>query len=157
MQFFAKERGVTIALENTPGELGAPETLQQFIKETHLHDLKLCFDIGHAHIEDGVQASFEAMRDRIVTTHIHDNHGDKDEHLLPYNGNIDWDAALTALAGAPVPLPLVVELKEQQATGAPHPRSNSRCVRQARKTFRRRHARRFGGGVNSRGLTEATL
>jgi sugar phosphate isomerase/epimerase len=120
LAIFAKERGVTIALENTPGELGAPETLQQFIKETHLHDLKLCFDIGHAHIEDGVQASFEAMRDRIVTTHIHDNHGEKDEHLLPYDGNIDWDAALGALAGAPAQLPLVVELKEQQsAAGSP--------------------------------------
>jgi sugar phosphate isomerase/epimerase len=110
---FAKQLGVTIALENTPGELGAPASLQHFIAETHLHDLRLCFDIGHAHIDAGVAASFEAMRDRIVTTHIHDNHGDKDEHLLPYEGTIDWDAALAGLASAPEPLPFVLELKEQ--------------------------------------------
>ena len=110
---FAKERGVTIALENTPSELGSPESLHHLIKETHLRDLTFCFDIGHAHIEDGVEKSFEVMRDRIVTVHIHDNHGEKDEHLLPHEGTVDWDAALGALAAMPQPPDLVLELKEQ--------------------------------------------
>jgi sugar phosphate isomerase/epimerase len=114
---FAKARGVTIALENTPDELGAPSSLQHFIAETHLHELKLCFDIGHAHMEDGVESSFDAMRDRIVTAHIHDNHGEKDEHLLPYSGTIDWKAALAGIAGAGA-IPLVLEIKEH-AAGAP--------------------------------------
>jgi sugar phosphate isomerase/epimerase len=110
---FAKERGVIIALENTPDELGSPESLQHFIQDTHLRDLKLCFDIGHANLESSVAASLEAMRDRIVTTHIHDNHGERDEHLLPYTGDIDWNAALGALGKVLEPLPLVLELKEQ--------------------------------------------
>ena len=113
LSMFAKARGVTIALENTPDELGSPASLQHFITDTHLHDLKLCFDAGHAHIEDGVQASFDAMRERVVTSHIHDNHGDKDEHLLPFDGSIDWDTALAAFAGAPQPLPFVLEIKAQ--------------------------------------------
>ena len=112
---FAKERGVTIALENTPDELGSPESLRHFIQDTHLRDLKLCFDIGHAHLESSVETSFEAMRDSVVTIHLHDNHGERDEHLLPYAGNIDWSAALGALANVPEPLPLVLELKEQAA------------------------------------------
>ena len=119
LAIFAKERGVTIALENTRDELGSAETLQQFIKDTHLNDLKLCFDIGHAHVESGVAATFEIMRDRIVTTHIHDNHGDKDEHLLPYSGTIDWSAALTMLTSLPQPLPMVLELKDQVSGAAP--------------------------------------
>jgi sugar phosphate isomerase/epimerase len=118
LSVFAKQRGVTIALENTPDELGSPASLQQFITDTHLRDLRLCFDIGHAHLESGVDVSFDAMRDRIATTHLHDNHGDKDEHLLPHSGTIDWDAALGALAGAPEPLPIVLEPKEQ-AAGSP--------------------------------------
>jgi len=113
---FAKARGVTIALENTPDELGAPASLQHFITDTHLHDLKLCFDIGHAHMEEGVEASFDAMRERIVTTHIHDNHGEKDEHLLPYTGTIDWKSSLNGLAGAGA-IPVVLELKDQGAAG----------------------------------------
>jgi sugar phosphate isomerase/epimerase len=68
-------------------------------------------------MEDGVESSFDAMRDRIVTTHIHDNHGEKDEHLLPYSGTIDWKAALAGIAGAGA-IPLVLEIKEQ-AAGTP--------------------------------------
>jgi len=115
---FAKHRGVTIALENTPGELASPESLQEFIKETHLKDLRLCLDTGHAHLEPGVSAAFEIMRAFLVTTHVHDNHGEKDEHLLPYEGTIDWDALLALFAGAPQPLPIVLEL-EKSASGGP--------------------------------------
>ncbi len=115
---FAKARGVTIALENKPDELGSPSSLQHFITDTHLHDLRLCFDTGHAHLEPGVEASFDLMRDRVATTHVHDNHGEKDEHLLPFEGAIDWDAAFGAFASVPHPLPIVLELKEQ-AGGKP--------------------------------------
>ncbi len=115
---FAKHRGVTIALENTPSEIGAPASLMQFVRETHLSDLRFCFDIGHAHVEGGVLPGFHAMRERIVTTHIHDNHGEKDEHLLPWEGTIDWDAALGEFASMPEPVPLVIELKET-APGSP--------------------------------------
>jgi len=118
LALFAKQRGVTIAVENTPSEIGSPASLVQFVKETRLNDLKFCFDIGHAHLDAGVAAGFELMRDRVATTHIHDNHGDKDEHLLPYEGAIDWDAALGAFAAASEPLPLVLELKER-ASGEP--------------------------------------
>ncbi len=114
---FARHRGVTIAIENTPNELGCPGSLVQFIKETRL-DLKFCFDIGHAQIEGGVAAGFDLMRDRIVTSHIHDNHGEKDEHLLPFSGTIDWDGALADYAAAPEKIDMVLELKEA-AGGAP--------------------------------------
>jgi sugar phosphate isomerase/epimerase len=115
---FAKERGVTIALENKADELGSPASLQQFVKETRLQSLRFCFDTGHAHIWRGVGEAFELMRDRVVTAHLHDNHGEKDEHLLPFEGTIDWDAALAAFAGAPEKPALVLELKER-APGFP--------------------------------------
>lgn len=115
LAIFAKERGVTIALENTPGEIGSPEFLERVIKETRLKDLKFCFDTGHAHMEGGVEKSFEIMQARIVTAHIHDNHGEKDEHLLPSDGTIDWEALLSAFAAMPAPPDLVLELKEYPA------------------------------------------
>jgi sugar phosphate isomerase/epimerase len=124
---FAKHRGVTIAIENTPNELGSPASLVQFVKETRLRDLKFCFDIGHAHIGDGVAEGFELMRDRVVTAHIHDNHGEKDEHLLPYDGTIDWDTALAGFSSAPEPISLVLELKER-SLGTP-------ALDQVRATF----------------------
>lgn len=116
---FAKQRGVTIALENTPGEFSSPTCLREFIADTHLRDLRLCFDTGHAHIEDGVTTSFDAMREFVVTTHLHDNHGERDEHLFPYSGTIDWDDTLRALRGASQELPLVLEIREQAADSQP--------------------------------------
>ncbi len=111
---FAKERGVTIALENTPGELATPANLCHFIKDTRLHELRLCFDTGHAHMEEGVERSFETMGELVATTHVHDNHGEKDEHLLPYEGSIHWEATLKTMAAAIAGgLPIVLELKEQ--------------------------------------------
>ena len=120
LNIFAKARGVTLALENTPGELATPAHLRQFIIDTRLTDLRLCFDIGHAHMGDGVLSSLESMREFLVTSHIHDNHGMKDEHLLPYEGSIEWKSALPAL---PQQLPLVFELREQPPYAEPAPSS----------------------------------
>src|SRR5271155_1385634 len=113
---FAKARGVTIALENTPSELGSPSVLHKFLVDTHLNDLKLCFDIGHAHLDEGVAPGFEAMREHLVSSHIHDNHGDKDEHLLPFAGTIEWEAALRGFVDAPQMIAMVFEIKGQGAT-----------------------------------------
>jgi sugar phosphate isomerase/epimerase len=118
LTIFAKHRGVTIALQNTANEIGSPASLVQFVKDTHLHALRFCFDIGHAHIEGGVAPGYHLMRDQVATAHVHDNHGEKDEHLLPWEGSIDWNEAFGEFAAAPQPLPLVLELKET-APGVP--------------------------------------
>jgi len=119
---FAKQRGVTIALENTPGELASPSNLRHFIEDTRLRDLRLCFDTGHAHMEAGIEPSFDTMRELVVTTHVHDNHGEKDEHLLPFEGTIDWNAALATMSHAPAMgggLPLVLEVKLNAGQASP--------------------------------------
>jgi sugar phosphate isomerase/epimerase len=140
LALFAKQRGVTIALENTPGELAAPARLRRFLEETRLHDVRLCFDIGHAHLQDGVGPSFQAMRELVVTTHIHDNHGELDEHLPPYEGTIDWEAALALFAHSSRELPFVLELKEP-APGAPE----TRVLDQALAAFARLESNLPGG------------
>jgi sugar phosphate isomerase/epimerase len=133
---FAKQRGVTIALENTPGGLATPANLRHFIEDTRLHDLRLCFDTGHAHMEGGVERSFETMRELVVTTHMHDNHGEKDEHLPPFEGSIPWDATLKAMAGAFAGgLPAVLELKEQSQSPQLDQESLTSALRAARGAF----------------------
>lgn len=115
LTIFAKQRGVSIVLENTPGELGSPSNLRHFVTDTRL-DLKFCFDFGHAHMEDGVEISFEPMREHLVMVHAHDNHGEKDEHLLPFSGKIDWDAAMSLLSSEKEDFPVALELRAQNAT-----------------------------------------
>jgi sugar phosphate isomerase/epimerase len=120
----AKHVGVTICVENTTSEMGSPAYLRAFVEETRLTGLRFNFDIGHAHLADGpaeerVAASFEAMRDHIVSAHIHDNLGDKDAHLLPHDGSINWPAALKLFRSLPgSDIPLTLELKEKTGPDA---------------------------------------
>jgi sugar phosphate isomerase/epimerase len=117
--------GVTICLENTTSEMGSPAYLASFVSETRLNALRFNFDIGHAHLADGpetdrVANSFELLRNHVASAHIHDNHGEKDEHLAPYNGSIDWPAALKLFSSLPgAELPLTLELKEKSGPDAP--------------------------------------
>jgi len=122
----AKHIGVTICVENTTSEMGAPAYLRSFVDETRLTGLRFNFDIGHAHMADGpederVANSFEPLKELIASAHIHDNHGDKDEHLPPYDGTIQWPAAVALLKTAPAgaALPLTLELKEKSGHDCP--------------------------------------
>ena len=60
------------------------------------------------------------MRDMVVSVHLHDNHGEKDEHLPPYDGSVDWTAAIPLLKTVPFEnLPIVLELKEKFGPDTP--------------------------------------
>jgi sugar phosphate isomerase/epimerase len=97
---FAKERGVSLLLENAPGEINTPARLLQFLDYTHLSNVGICFDIGHAHLAGNVREAFDVLRQRIASVHLHDNHGEKDDHLLPFEGGIDWPGLMQDLAAA---------------------------------------------------------
>ena len=121
----AHHAGVTLAVENTTSEMGAPAYLRAFVDETRLTGLRFNFDVGHANLADGaaeerLEKSFAPMKDLLASVHLHDNHGEKDEHLLPYEGSIDWGAAIPLLKSAPnEELPVVLELKEKFGADAP--------------------------------------
>ena len=117
--------GVTMCIENTPSEMGDPAYLRSFVDETRLTGLRVNFDVGHAYLAEGpeperIAKSFEPLRGLVASAHIHDNHGEKDEHLPPYDGTIDWPAALPILrSGTSAELPLTLELKEKTGPDAP--------------------------------------
>jgi len=121
----ARHVGVTICVENTASEMGDPAYLRSFYDETRLTGLRFNFDIGHAFLADGpeedrVEKGFAPLRELVVGAHIHDNHGEKDEHLPPYDGKIDWENAIKTLKTAQVSdLPLLLELKEKTGPDAP--------------------------------------
>jgi len=65
----------------------------------------VCFDIGHAHIMSNVAEAFEILKPHVCSTHIHDNAKDKDTHLWPGQGSINWKEAMDLCARAPDPAP----------------------------------------------------
>jgi len=87
--------GVKIMVENIPNEISTIDRIQEFKTVAEVTDIGICYDTGHGHLQqDGTKAgSFDA----IDTTHIHDNHGDKDDHLWPFEGTINWPALIEKL------------------------------------------------------------
>ncbi len=79
-------------------------------------DIGVCFDLGHAHLLSSVKEAFEVLKDRIRSTHVHDNRKEHDSHLWPGDipageGGIDWSEAMSLLRSAPQVPPLLLEIE----------------------------------------------
>ena len=111
LRAFAKPLGVRVLLENIPNELATPDKLVEFIHNAHFDDVGVCFDVGHAHIMTNIPQAFETLKDHIRSTHIHDNTRDKDSHLWPGKGNIDWKETIQLLRSSPQTPALLLEIE----------------------------------------------
>jgi sugar phosphate isomerase/epimerase len=111
LRAFAKPLGVRILVENIPNELSTPDKLVEFIQSAHFEDVGVCFDVGHAHIMSDMPQAFDTLKNLIRSTHIHDNAKDKDSHLWPGQGSIDWKQAMELLRSAPHTPPLLLEIE----------------------------------------------
>src|SRR5258707_1118903 len=139
----AHHAGVAICIENTTSEMGDPSYLRTFVDETRLSGLRFNFDIGHAHLSDfpedeRIEKSFSPLHDLVSSVHLHDNHGEKDEHLPPYDGTIDWPSAIKTLQSAPqTSLPLILELKEKTGPETPAAQGQLAAARASLDRFER--------------------
>ena len=93
-------------IENIPNEISTIEHIEEFKKVSELQDVGICYDTGHGHLQ-GITSGFEHAR----TTHVHDNHGEKDEHLWPFEGTLNWPALIEKLVIAKYKGPLVFEAR----------------------------------------------
>lgn len=58
----------------------------------------ICWDAGHGNLHKINQPeALRLMGNKLKSLHIHDNRGEKDEHQLPYLGNIEWEPFLKTL------------------------------------------------------------
>lgn len=94
--------GVTICLENMPFEkfpISNSESVLSLIKDIDHPCLKMCFDTGHAFLlgENLGDSVRRIGKNYLKAINVHDNLGDKDEHLPPYEGYIDWGDLAEAL------------------------------------------------------------
>ena len=94
----AEKLGFTIAIENMlpsgGGRLASrPEHFESFIQEFGHPNLGFCLDTGHALVAGGPEGAdgfFEVMAPHISAFHLADNAGDRDSHLAPGRGLVDW-------------------------------------------------------------------
>jgi sugar phosphate isomerase/epimerase len=84
--------GINVMIENIPNEISTFERIEEFRAVSQLPDIGICYDTGHGHLQE-IDPTFDNVR----ATHIHDNNGEKDEHLWPFEGTLNWHALIEKL------------------------------------------------------------
>lgn len=109
----AESLAVDIAVENMlpapaviPGTKGLrfcsrPEHFARLANQFAHPRFGFCLDTGHALVAGGPDeehAFFQAMGPKLFHFHLADNAGDRDSHLAPGHGNVDWRTLFRAAA-----------------------------------------------------------
>jgi sugar phosphate isomerase/epimerase len=107
----AGEAGLELALENA-SHPRHPAYLLELRGSLGLPGVGVALDVGHANLRGSrAHEVAGALAAAIVHTHLHDNHGNRDEHLPPGRGGIDWPRLLAVLRASGYRGAWCVELK----------------------------------------------
>lgn len=108
---------MTVAVELIPNELSNATSLVHFVEDVlDAGAAAICLDLGHAGLEGDVVDAIEVVSEHIALVHAHDNRGRQDEHLVPFDGALDWPSALTALQKVGYDGTVVLEVGPQGST-----------------------------------------
>jgi sugar phosphate isomerase/epimerase len=115
----AVRRGVRVAVEVIPNGLSDAASLAALLdQDLDARHAGICLDFGHAHLMEDVVDAIEAASEHIIATHVHDNRGRDDAHLVPGLGTIDWSAALMTMRKIGYAGTYVMELANTGTPGA---------------------------------------
>jgi sugar phosphate isomerase/epimerase len=86
----AESLGIVIAVENVFEETPLP--LKRLVTSVGSPNFRMCFDVGHFNIFSKIKMEewFSEVGELIAEVHLHDNHGEFDEHLAVGDGDIDF-------------------------------------------------------------------
>ena len=103
----AYKLGITIAFENTSFK----QDLEYLLDNLKDYDnVGLCFDSGHYHVYFKDDFDLIKYKDRIKCIHLHDNDGLSDQHIIPFDGNINWNNIMKQLDICNYKGPLTLEV-----------------------------------------------
>jgi len=88
---------VRYAIENVATSVSAPGFLARLFDKYALKRFGVCLDVAHANIGGDPVKEIRDCGNRIFHLHVSDNNGEKDEHAVPFDGNIDWKGVMKAL------------------------------------------------------------
>ena len=79
--------------------LADPRQVLKFVKEMNDDHFKMCLDTGHSNFFPQANLSdvVRQIGPELKVLHVHDNMGDRDFHLWPTKGIIDWPSFVQAL------------------------------------------------------------
>ena len=113
----AEPLGVKIAVEVIPNELSRAGSLVHFVEDVvDASDIGICFDTGHAQIDGDVVDAVETVSEHLLAVELHDNNRRTDDHLVPFDGAIDWPSVLTSVQKVGYDGPMILEISGRGPT-----------------------------------------
>jgi sugar phosphate isomerase/epimerase len=115
MLVLATTLNFTLAVETVPYKPDKDERyadsseVAEFVRSFQSDNMRACIDLNHANINEDLEQAIRNFTGIIACVHISDNHGRKEEHLLPGDGTIDFPPAFKALRDARFVGPLNLE------------------------------------------------
>lgn len=92
---------VRMAIENLPTAYGS-WVCDQLLERFPESKMGFCFDSSHENMSGAPFHLLSKYYHRLTTTHLSDNHGASDEHLVPGDGTIDWEQLRRYLDISPI-------------------------------------------------------
>ncbi|MEI6654466.1 MAG: sugar phosphate isomerase/epimerase family protein [Verrucomicrobiota bacterium] len=112
---------IQLLLENMLGHLmfGHVRDMMYLLGEINTGEVGTCLDTGHAHLAREMATVIKKLSGYLKMVHINDNQGDRDSHLPPGNGSIDWRWVMGELRRCDFHGVLVLELSgsDQESIG----------------------------------------
>ncbi len=97
LQPTASASSVRIAIENG-GSHESFDDIARVLGAFSSECVGLCYDSGHGNMFPEGLDRLEALKDRLISIHLHDNDGTGDQHMLLFSGTTDWERLAGILA-----------------------------------------------------------
>lgn len=86
------------------------KTLMPFVKRLDPRWFGFCFDTGHANLTGFDTLDTQLFLSRMISIHLSDNFGTKDDHMIPFTASIDWNKAMDMIGRSSYTGPLTLEV-----------------------------------------------
>lgn len=128
----ARALNLRLAVETMPPEwlpAGVSEAAE-LVRDLDPDTIGFCLDTNHANLTGDLPTIVRSLGSRLWNVHLSDNDGLRQQHWLPFQGIIDWQAFAESLIAVNYAAPLIYELD-------PHPAGPGRCLEEIEENFAR--------------------
>jgi sugar phosphate isomerase/epimerase len=114
-----RQLGIALVLENMLPHLffGHAKDMLWMLGAIATMDVGLCLDTGHAFLSGDLDTVIHKLSGHLWMVHASDNHGDRDDHLAPGLGRIDWRSLIQKLSRVRFEGGIILEMAGDGAGG----------------------------------------
>lgn len=129
VESYCQGLNIRLTLENMlPGYVGSRLEDLEYLLTSLSPRAGICLDTGHGFLNGNLFELMRTLGARIYHLHIQDTHTSSDEHLLPFQGEIDWEEFMVKLSQIHYKGVFMTEIREAKDNSLEAILAGTRCV-----------------------------